>query len=1298
MKVTKVLFAVFFSIFILLGLIPDAMSQDAAPGPTTLLYGTDEDANTSIPPPPMQTRPPHGRQFRVVDPQFMVTYHGFTDEAREAFQYAVDVWASLIRSPVPIRIDATFEDRGGREDGSINLGGARPGDWYSFSGDRLWIAFALADKIAGRDLGGGKEDIIVRFNSNEEVGWYFGTDTNTPSGKYDFVSVVLHEIGHGLGITSTSRMIEAGFFSIEGALRSGPSHARFPEAYDAYVVDGAGTEITDFQDPSTALREQFTGNSLYWNGSKGKRANNGTRPMLFAPTWWIQGSSYVHLDEETFQSGDPNSLMTPYFDRAEAIHNPGSIALGILDDMGWAINKAPVFADDSTTRSVAENTAADVDIGSAVTAADANNADTDDNTNDILTYILSGTDAASFEIDPMTGQLKTRAALDYETKTSYTVTVIASDGSLTDSTTVNIDVTDVNETPTNSAPVFAEGSATSRTVAETTTADVNIGGAVAATDADNDTLTYTLSGTDASSFDIDRTSSQLKTKAALDYETKIAYTVTIMVSDDTDTASITVTITVSNVNEAAPVFSEGTSTARSVAENTGAGKNIGGKVAATDADNDILTYTLNGTDASSFDIDRTSGQLKTRVTLDHETKAAYTVMVTASDGSLEDRTTVTINVTDVDEAPDVAICQVGDVLGPGESCTYPDTDTEFAVLDNGQASLDDPDLPAWFNQISIGNSLNITATVNGVPYHFAANAISGGSWRIDELGEITVSPVDPANLSVTASPTLTEATLNGGVVTLTLSGSAYSRFNYNAVTVSGITGVTASDVERVSDTEVTVQLVFSGNIDTDGTLTFTVGADAIAGYDGAALTAGVSVTALVESVVASTPAPLTEATLDEGVVTLTLNGGTYERQTTVRNNVTVSGITGVTIGTSDVDRMSDTVVTVELTFGGTDFDTNSTLTFTVGADAIAGYDGTALTAGIPVTALVESVVASTPAPLTEGTLDESVVTLTLNGGTYEPQSTVRNNVMVSGITGVTAGTFGVERVSDTVVTVELTFDGTDLDTNATLTFTVGAGAIVGYSGSTLSAQLPVAATSNSAPVFAEGTTTARSVAENTGTGANIGGAVAATDADNDTLTYTLSGIDASSYDIDRTSGQLKTRAALDYETKRAHEVTVTVSDGGLTDSITVTITISNVNDAPVFTAGGSTNRTLAENTGMGINIGSAVAATDADNDTLTYTLSGINASSFDIDHTSGQLKTKAALDYETKTSYMVTITVSDGSLTDTITVTINVTNVPETPMNRAAGVLRGQYHQAYSGGEYGGRREYRQCGTRHGPR
>ena len=1264
MKNARISFTVFFLMFILLSLMPDAMSQKVAPGSSIILYGTDEDANTSVPPPPMLTLPPHARRFRTVNPQFMVTYHGFTDEARAAFQYAVDVWASLIRSPVTIRIDATFADRGGWQDGYINLGGARPGDWYTFSDSQLWIAIALADKIAGRDLGSGDADIIVRFNSNDEVGWYFGTDGNTPSGEYDFVSVVLHEIGHGLGITSTSRIIETSFFSVEGALRSGPSHARFPEVYDDYVVNGAGTEITEFSDPSTALHEQFTGNSLFWNGSNGKLAYNGARPKLFAPTWWIQGSSYVHLDEETFRSGDPDSLMTPWFDRAESIHNPGPIALGILKDIGWTINKAPVFAEDSTTRSIAENTAADVDIGSAVTATDANNADTDDNTNDTLTYILGGTDAASFDIEPLTGQLKTRAALDYEAKASYTVTVSASDGSLTDSTTVDINVTDVDETPTNSAPVFAEGSAASRTVAEDTTAGANIGSAVAATDADNDTLTYILSGTDASSFDIDPTSGQLKTKAVLDYETKTSYTVAISASDGTDTASITVTITVSNVNEAAPVFPEGSVTSRTVAENTGTGVNIGDEVGATDADNDTLTYTLGGTDATSFDIERTSGQLKTRAALDYESKAVYTVMVSASDGSLEDRVTVTINIDDVDDIT-MADCQVGDVLAPGESCTYPDTATEFSVLDNGQAKLDNPELPSWLDPISVGGSLSVTATVNGVPYHLAAKELSGGSWRIDELGEIVVPTVDPANLSVTASPTLTEATLNGGVVTLTLSGSAFSRFSFDNATASGITGVTASDVDRVSDTAVTVQLAFSGNMDTDGTLTFTIGADAIAGYDGAALTAQISVTALVESVVASTPAPLTEATLNGSVVTLTLNGGTYERQTTVRNNVTVSGITGVTVGSFDVDRVSDTAVTVELTFDGSDFDTNTTLTFAVGANAIAGYDGTALTAGIPVTALEESLVASTPAPLTEATLDGSVVTLTLNGGIYERQTTVRNNVTVSGITGVTVGIFDVERVSDTAVTVELTYDGTQLDTNPTLTFTVGSDAMVAYSGSALSAQLPVAASSNSAPMFSEGSTTARSVAENTGVGVNIGSAVAATDADNDTLTYTLGGTDAASFDIERTSGQLKTRAALDYETKRAYTVTVTVSDGSLTDAITVTITVSDVNDAPVFTAGGSTTRKVAENTRAGANIGSAVTATDPDNDTLTYTLGGTDTASFDIDRASGQLKTRAALDYETKTSYTVTVTVYDGSLTDSISVTINVSDVPESPTNRA---------------------------------
>ena len=105
----------------------------------------------------------------------------------------------------------------------------------------------------------------------------------------------------------------------------------------------------------------------------------------------------------------------------------------------------------------------------------------------------------------------------------------------------------------------------------------------------------------------------------------------------------------------------------------------------------------------------------------------------------------------------------------------------------------------------------------------------------------------------------------------------------------------------------------------------------------------------------ATSSPLTEATLHESVVTLILSDGAYESsQSTIRDAVTVTGIPGVTVRRSDVDRVSDTVVTVELTFDGTDFDTNATLTFTVGADAIENYDGPALAAQITVDTTIES--------------------------------------------------------------------------------------------------------------------------------------------------------------------------------------------------------------------------------------------------------------------------------------------------------------------------------------------------------
>ena len=139
---------------------------------------------------------------------------------------------------------------------------------------------------------------------------------------------------------------------------------------------------------------------------------------------------------------------------------------------------------------------------------------------------------------------------------------------------------------------------------------------------------------------------------------------------------------------------------------------------------------------------------------------------------------------------------------------------------------------------------------------------------------------------------------------------------------------------------------------------------------------------------------------------------------------------------------------------------------------------------------------------------------------------------------------------------------------------------------------------NHAPIFREGSRTTRSIQENTPAGRNIGSPVTATDADEDPLTYTLRGADAASFGIVSTSGQLQTRAPLDYEKKNTYAVTVIVSDGSATDTISVTIDVTDEeeNNAPIFIEGSGTERSIPENTPAGRNIGSPVTATDEDED------------------------------------------------------------------------------------------------------
>ncbi len=357
-----------------------------------------------------------------------------------------------------------------------------------------------------------------------------------------------------------------------------------------------------------------------------------------------------------------------------------AVTINVTDVAETPLNWAPVFATDSTTREIAENTASNQPIGTKVTATDPDG--------DPLIYSLKAhsdapndSNAFSIESTATGGQLKTKAALDYETQSAYKVIVEVSDSEMgTDTITVTINITDVAETPLNRAPVFAMDS-TTREIAENTASNQPIGTKVTATDPDNDPLTYSLKAhsdapNDSNAFSIESTATggQLKTKAALDYETQSAYKVIVEVSDsEMGTDTITVTINVTDVDEALPnrppIFAS-ENTIRSIAETTIADVKIGKPVSATDPDGDPLIYSLEGTDAASFKIVESTGQLKTEVGLDREIKSQYTVTVKVDDGNGgTDTIAVTINILTPDRPEPIMFVKQDGVVKQDQTVT-----------------------------------------------------------------------------------------------------------------------------------------------------------------------------------------------------------------------------------------------------------------------------------------------------------------------------------------------------------------------------------------------------------------------------------------------------------------------------------------------------------------------------------------------------------------------------------------------------------------------------------------------------
>lgn len=269
------------------------------------------------------------RSLRAQGSQFIVTYNGFSPQAQTAFQAAVDVWESLLQSDVPIRVTANWTPLG-----TGVLGSAGPATYNrNFAGAPLlntWYPIALANKLAGTDLATSEVDIRCNFSSVFS-NWYFGTDGNPPVNQYDLMSVVLHELGHGLGFTGTMTVNGNGVGRWGGG-------TQFPVVYDRFGINGSGQQLVNtslFPNPSTALGQQLASGNLFFSGPTAKTANGGSSPRIYAPNPFDPGSSFAHLDEATFPAGNPNSLMTPRIGTNEAIHSPGPVGMAALQDVGW---------------------------------------------------------------------------------------------------------------------------------------------------------------------------------------------------------------------------------------------------------------------------------------------------------------------------------------------------------------------------------------------------------------------------------------------------------------------------------------------------------------------------------------------------------------------------------------------------------------------------------------------------------------------------------------------------------------------------------------------------------------------------------------------------------------------------------------------------------------------------------------------------------------------------------------------------------------------------------------------------
>ena len=908
------------------------------------------------------------------------------------------------------------------------------------------------------------------------------------------------------------------------------------------------------------------------------------------------------------------------------------------------LNNVPVIATTSPL-SVVENTTAVATLA----ATDADSGDT-------LTWSKhGGADASYFNLTPA-GVLTFDFARNFEFRTDtdrdngYEVTVRVSDGTAPADLALTVNVTDVDEQPDTPAVPSVSATADSTTSLDVSWMAPGLNGGPALTGYD---LQY-RAGTSGPFTDGPQDVTGLST-AITGLTAGTAYQVQVRALNgetpsDWSPAGTGSTSTPAN---AAPVIT--TTSPQSAAENTTAVVTL----AATDTDSgDTLTWSKNGgADASAFTL-TTAGVLTFASAPNYEdptdtgTDNGYEVTVRVSDGTAPADLALTVNVTDVDEQPDTPA--VPSVSATADSTTSLDVSWMAPGL-NGGPALTGYDLQYRAGtsgpftdgpQDVTGLSTAITGLTAGTAYQVQVRALNGE----------TPSDWSPAGTGSTSTPA-------------------------NAAPV-----ITTTSPQSAAENTTAVVTLAATDTDSGDTLTWSKngGADASA------------FTLTTAGVLTFASAPNYEDPTDTG----TDNG--YEVTVRVSDGTAPADL-ALTVNVTDVDEQPDTpaVPSVSATADSTtSLDVSWMAPGLNGGPALTGYD--------------LQYRAGTSGPFTDGPQDVTGLSTAITGLTagtaYQVQVRALNGETPSDWSPAGTGSTSTPANAAPVITTTspqsaaenttavVTLAATDTDSGDTLTWSKNGGADASAFTLTTAGVLTFASAPNYEDPTDTGTDNGYEVTVRVSDGtapADLALTVNVTDVDEQPDTPAVPSVSATadsttSLDVSWMAPGLNGGPALTgYDLQYRAGTSGPFTDGpqdvtGLSTAITgltagtayqvqvralngetpsdwspagTGSTSTPPNNAPTFTEGTNTTRSVDEDTASGQNIGEPITATDADTgDTLIYALGGTDAAAFGIVSTSGQLQTSAALDYATKSSYAVTVTVSDGKGgSDSINVTINVT-------------------------------------------